>query len=359
MFPRIDGMTVDRRHLKLRNCSWYARVKVPRSLRAIVGKSEIVRALHTRDLREANRLKHATLAQIHEELALIEAKAAMPAQSARKMLATARALAEAVSGAGAMQAEADLAMQLHLRDQSSQVEAQARELGISPAEIVERTLKIARNTLRGGRVYVISTTIRRYLEERAPHVTNQTLEQKAKQLGELADWVGAGSEVSALTREQAGRYVHEVLLQRGNSIKTVKDRLSHLRAFWAWLVGRGIVDINIWEGISQTVRGSTRGKPKRRPWTDAEVYTLLSSVPLYDPLWPLSAIGAYTGMRREEISVLTVSDVTEDGALVVRQGKTQAAIRRIPIHPVIQPLIERLIASTRDSYLIPGLLTGG
>ena len=54
-----------------------------------------------------------------------------------------------------------------------------------------------------------------------------------------------------------------------------------------------------------------------------------------------------------------MSDVTEDGALVVREGKTQAAIRRIPIHPVIQPLIERLIATTGDSYLIPGLLTGG
>jgi integrase len=91
----------------------------------------------------------------------------------------------------------------------------------------------------------------------------------------------------------------------------------------------------------------------------SEVHKLLTGIPLNAPLWPLSAIGAYTGMRREEIAQLLVSDVTEDGALVVRKGKTQAAVRRIPIHPVLKPLIDQLIASTADGYLIPGLLTGG
>ena len=359
MSSRVDGVTVDRRHLKLRNCSWYARVKVPRSLRAIAGKSEIVRALHTRDLREANRLKHAVLAQMHAELAEIEAKATLPADATKTLLATATALAEAVSAGEATASEANLAMQLHLRGHCVQAEPQARELGVSPAEIVEATLKIARNTLRGGRVHLISKTARDYLEEKAGHVTNQTLEQKIKQLGELADWVGAGTEVGSMTREQAGRYVHEVLLQQGNAIKTVKDRLSHIRAYWEWLVARGVVEFNIWTGISQTIRGSTRGKPKRRPWTDAEVHKLLTGIPINDPLWPLSAIGAYTGMRREEIAQLMVTDVTEDGALVVREGKTQAAVRRIPIHPALRPLIDQLIATTTDSYLIPGLLTGG
>ena len=64
-------------------------------------------------------------------------------------------------------------------------------------------------------------------------------------------------------------------------------------------------------------------------------------------------------MRREEIARLTVADVIEDGALVVREGKTAAVVRRIPIHPVLQPLIDRLIATSNDGYLIPGLLTGG
>ncbi len=63
--------------------------------------------------------------------------------------------------------------------------------------------------------------------------------------------------MTTLTRQQAGRYVQEKLLTKGQSLKTVKDTLSHLRAFWAWLVGRGIVDINVFDGISQTLRAST------------------------------------------------------------------------------------------------------
>ena len=47
---------MDTTHLKRRHQTWYARLAVPPSLRAAIGKSEIVRSLHTRDLREANRL---------------------------------------------------------------------------------------------------------------------------------------------------------------------------------------------------------------------------------------------------------------------------------------------------------------
>lgn len=86
---------------------------------------------------------------------------------------------------------------------------------------------------------------------------------------------------------------------------------------------------------------------------------LIAGIPIKDPLWTLCAMGAYTGMRREEIARLTVADVAEDGALVVREGKTAAAVRRIPIHPVLRPLVDRLIMTTNDGYLIPGLLTGG
>ena len=48
-----------------------------------------------------------------------------------------------------------------------------------------------------------------------------------------------------------------------------------------------------------------------------------------------------------------------DGGLVVREGKTAAAVRRIPIHRALQPLINRLTCTSTDGYLIPGLLTGG
>jgi integrase len=112
--------------------------------------------------------------------------------------------------------------------------------------------------------------------------------------------------------------------------------------------------------MSGTVKGSTRGTaPKRRPWTDEELLKLLQGIPTSDPLLPMVALAAYTGMRREEVASLRVEDATEDGALIVREGKSAAALRRVPVHPALQPLVKSLRDSSRDGYMIPGLLTGG
>lgn len=51
--------------------------------------------------------------------------------------------------------------------------------------------------------------------------------------------------------------------------------------------------------------------------------------------------------------------MTEDGAVVIREGKSAAAVRRVPIHRALRPLITRLKETSKDGYLIPGLLTGG
>jgi integrase len=70
-------------------------------------------------------------------------------------------------------------------------------------------------------------------------------------------------------------------------------------------------------------------------------------------------ISAYSGMRREEIGALRVDDVHDDDAFAVTEGKTRAAVRRVPIHPVIKSLVARLKRDSKDGFLIPGLLTGG
>ena len=41
--------------------------------------------------------------------------------------------------------------------------------------------------------------------------------------------------------------------------------------------------------------------------------------------------------------------------MLIREGKTQSAPRKIPIHKSILPLIATMIASTQDGYLIEGL----
>ena len=43
----------------------------------------------------------------------------------------------------------------------------------------------------------------------------------------------------------------------------------------------------------------------------------------------------------------------------VKEGKTRAAARAIPIHPLIEPIIENLKDSSKDEYLIRGIKSGG
>ena len=59
-------------------------------------------------------------------------------------------------------------------------------------------------------------------------------------------------------------------------------------------------------------------------------------------------------MRIEEICRFRTTDI-ESECMLIREGKTQSAPRKIPIHKSILPLIATMIASTQDGYLIEGL----
>jgi integrase len=86
--------------------------------------------------------------------------------------------------------------------------------------------------------------------------------------------------------------------------------------------------------------------------------TLLKGTPTNDPMWSLAALGMYTGARIEELCSLKVADIG-DGAMRIRAGKSAAAVRAVPVHPVIAPLVKRLMSTANDQWLIPGLLSGG
>lgn len=355
---------MDSTHLKRRHQTWYARLAVPPSLQAALGKSELVRSLKTRDLREANRVKHAVIAEMQRELSQAAAQATLPRESAEFVLEVAKAERKAVERGERTQQEAEEQLthvvERYLEEQSKTSGTDAEDGYPLLKDAHWRTLQLANRVLHAGEVALLSQCIKDYLTEKAPHINKQTYREKERQLNELAEWLGGDCEVSTVSKKLAGRYVGDVLLKKGHAPKTVKDTLSNLSAFWRWLEGRGLVEFNVWRGMSSTVRGSSRGtQPKRRPWNDEELLALLQGIPTSDPLFPLVAIAAYTGMRREEVARLRVEDVTEDDALCVREGKTAAALRRVPIHAALKPLIGRLKETSKDGYLIPGLLTGG
>jgi integrase len=354
---------MDTSHLKRKRQGWFVRVVVPPRLRATVGRAELLRTLHTRDIREAVRRKHAVLARLHLEMTQAEFSAELPKDSAEYILEVAKGQRKAMLAGRIDEQSAQAGLDATIDEQ---IELLRRKHGHDPhtgnphdSGTSARMHDLAHRILEGDDVELLSDSVKKYLAETAPRVRNQTLREKQRHLDALRGWLKADLEVSAVTKKIAGKYVSDSLLQQGHAPKTVKDILSNLSAFWVWLEGRGLVDLNPWRGMSSTVKSSTRGtKAKRRPWTDDELLSLVKAIPVSDPLLPLTAIAAYTGMRREEVAALKVDDV-ENGALTVREGKTKAALRRVPIHEALRPLVDGLVTKSTDGYLIPGLLTGG
>ena len=74
-------------------------------------------------------------------------------------------------------------------------------------------------------------------------------------------------------------------------------------------------------------------------------------------------LGMYTGMRSNEIAEALRAEIYLDEIpyLKIMKGKSQAALREIPLHSIVKPLVESLVAQgkARDSqWLIQGLNPG-
>ena len=71
-----------------------------------------------------------------------------------------------------------------------------------------------------------------------------------------------------------------------------------------------------------------------------------------------TVVSMYSGMRLAEICDMKNKNI-EDKCFRVEKGKTKAAARVIPVHPLIEPIIEKLKDSPKDEFLIRGINSGG
>ncbi|WP_442579607.1 tyrosine-type recombinase/integrase [Mesorhizobium sp. ASY16-5R] len=298
---------------------WRVRVKVPAKLRSVIGRGKLIVPLHTANLKEANERKWA---QVHRLKAII---------------ATAD---RAVTAKDPIEAEA------LLHRLSASDEGTVYAIGLR-AEQIEQAQGLAAATafadLASGRVTPLD-------HHQADFVSHQAYRMKSegdftRALGWLSAWLRdshAAVAIEAVGRKEAGRFIAESLTV-GRSAKKATSYLGFLRQYWKWMVEKGHATENPWAG--QSLPTSPRGRRDalrdggKRPFTDAEVVTLLSgdADPLLADLMPLAAL---SGMRVEEICQLYVSDCT-DGSFNVWAGKTDSARRTVPIHSALVALIER------------------
>lgn len=174
----------------------------------------------------------------------------------------------------------------------------------------------------------------------------------------FARWAaGKGLILDRIDRRQAGKYVTEAIDPLHPVTQT--KHLTALRQYWVYLAKRGHIDLPAgedrnsgwpWDGQQTEKRGKRveRGSKveEERPFTDNEVSKLLYAPwPMKKPDWEsqirdATAISLLTGMRLAEVLTLWVGDVDGDW-IDIKEGKTEAAARRVPIHPDLKAIVQR------------------
>jgi len=351
---------MDKTNIRKRGNTYYVRVAIPRHLQDALGKPEIVRSLKTTSLTEANRLKHAVIGEIRALITDAErthgrTHNASSSNPVNRLLAELRRLRRERKLGMVSADEVDITKDV-LADQ-------AYDLDVTDPGTVS-VIRSALDAVTDDSVLYLSEAVDLYLDaHRPPVITKQTYATKRKRLVELQAYLGADLDIRHVTGQMAGQYITTALLKRDLAPKTVKDYITDLSVFFAWCEVKDAISTNPFKGKVRLVKESKRGTTsdtKPRPWSPEELLLFAKGAPTEDRHYLLVffIFGLYTGARLNELAELKLQDVHED-YLSIKEGKTTAALRDVPLHTLLVPLVTYLQQVSTDEYLIPGLLPGG
>jgi integrase len=342
--------------------TYYARVRVPRTLEKYTGQTHIRRTLETGDRAEANRRKHVVVGRIKGELESLRREPAKPED-------------HGISFAEARRWREDfLAAE---RAQDSELHESIQGLVIDKAEQLERLY----GTEKASRWYKAATTTTDTLAELMDKwmgLSDYKASTKAghrKALAEVLAFVGNQyATPSDITRVVAMAYLDTDLTQRKPALahNTIRDRLVSLGGFWGWMASRDAVKagVNPWTGHKISKEQHKGRSPAKRAYTDTELVKLLDgnetvkAWPTYSYLPDLIVLGLFTGAREDEICSLRAQDVelSRGQALMhVRDSKTKAGVRFVGVtHAAPLAVLKRRLKGIQgDTQVFPELKPGG
>lgn len=345
-------------YLKQLGRTWYVSVRVPRTLEKHVGNTHVRRSLKTRDLAEANRLKHAVVNEIKGTLDSLRTGhsgkdvSGFTFADAKAFRDEIRKLTEAGDLEGVVDVE---------------------DVAVEQAEKIEqlyghgRALKWYRSATRPeadlAELHEVWLKASDYKES-----TNMGHRKALAEV--LAFLKNPNAQPADVARADAVKFLDEDLTSRGLAYNTVRDRLASLSAFWGWLVSRGHAKENPWSGHKVSRKANPASTPPKRAYTEGELLALLKGTPettqwpTYTYLPDLLLLGMFTACRAEELCSARRGQLVKDGdayVLNVTDAKTQAGIRPVAVtHPApIAVLKRRLTGTSKGAQVFPELSPGG
>lgn len=340
--------------------TYYARVRVPRTLEKYVGQTHIRKSLGTGEKAEANRRKHVVVGRIKGELERLKKAPKMP-DTRGISFAEAKQWRESL-----VAAENEENEELHETIQS---------LVIDKAEQLEQLY----GTAHASRWYKAATATTDTLQElmtKWMEVSDYRASTQAghrKALREVLEFLrNDHARPADVTRRLAMSYIDTDLTQRGLAHSTIRDRLVSLGGFWGWMASRDAVpkDVNPWTGHKISKEGNKGSRPPKRSYTEPELLKLLEGNestkgwPTYSYLPDLLILGLFTGAREDEICSLTAQTLefgTGHCVMHINDSKTKSGIRYVAVtHAAPLAVLKRRAKGIKGAaQLFPELTPGG
>ena len=335
-----------------RGSRYFVRYFVPSEFQDLVGKKEVWKTTGTSNLRDAERRQHEIIVGIQRDLEQMgrnfEADPRSPKWVKNRTL---NLLEDLDSGS----VDEDLASSLFHEIVEEHLKAR-KEAPDDVSETDARRLRSYGRLLTNSSQLSLSDAIERHLSEKLGRgVRKSTVSRERTLFESFAEWAG-NPDMDTISRRTVGEWVSTVLVPQDLAAKTKGWRIAALATLFHWAIRKGLYDhANPWTGMAADIKESTRGtmREKRRPWTPDEVLKLADISP-DDALYAVARLMLYAGLRLEEACALKTDDVNiDEGYLQITAGKNANAVRTLPLHDNLIPLLTRLKQQAADQWLIP------
>ncbi|MBZ9666733.1 site-specific integrase [Pseudomonas sp. LMG 31766] len=198
-------------------------------------------------------------------------------------------------------------------------------------------------------------------QEQVKGIVQKTVDTQVARLENLKNWLETNRR--DLTHESITAYMDTLSV----SEKTKKQFLFAGSSFWKWALR---YDENFKKlhrdqqspfqnhdfPTNRSKRAATSTERKAfAPEDVAKLYDAAKNQKNRETLSDLILLGAYTGARIEELCRLKTSDIVKEEGIQcfsIKDAKTAAGERNIPIHSKLQPVVDRLVKNSEDGYLI-------
>ena len=359
-------------HLECINGNYYASLKVPKELRAILNRTTFRKSLKTKDKIIAMG-KAAPL--LTEWKALIETARLPKEQRLQEELLAQRSKLRSLERQLSNQSISEVEYNA-LSDHKEIIESEIEETilgsyGVNyPEQLINNDLMQSQESYRlatGQLIYFIDH-LDDYLRDSS--VDDKTKGMKRQQITKYSKLFPMLTES---THQNTRSYIKTASKDFGLSNSSIKRNLSSLSVYFEYLRSdmQIIKDdaINPFKGHKlPEVNRKEAIKKKRKEFTMADIRLLESELrqrsvsntadDLDKDIYDVFMVAIYTGARREELGQLKVNDYDAvNNTITINDAKTDAGNRVVPINTNLTLLFSKLTSASGNDYLFQSLTT--